>query len=73
MPTSDNNRGWASNDPESAPRSLDDKDRWSLRESVYLFLLALERWLELALAFAYEDVEPEEGGADEGDERAQKE
>lgn len=48
-------------------------DRWSLQESVYLFVLALERWLELALAFAYQDVEPEERGADEGNERAQKE
>lgn len=41
-------------------------DRWSLRECVYLFALALERWLEFALTFANEDVEPEERRADEG-------
>ena len=51
----------------------DEGDRWSLQESVYLFVLALERWLELALWFAYEDVEPEERGADEGDQRPQEE
>ena len=51
----------------------DDSNRWSLEESVYLFVLALERWLELALSFAYQDVEPEEDGANEGDQRAEQE
>ena len=71
--TAKDNRRRASRDSDGATSCLDDKDHWRLQESVYLFVLALERWLELALSFAYEDVEPEERGADEGEEGAQQE
>ncbi len=55
------------------PDSAEESDRWSLQESVKLFVLALERWLELALSFAYEDVEPEERCAGERRKRPQQE
>lgn len=57
----------------SRPDQTDEGNRWSLQECVYLFVLALERWLELSLWFVYQDVEPEEDGADEGDQRAEQE
>ena len=63
LSASDNKHRRASRDSDVVASRSNDKDRWTLRESVALFVLALERWLELALWFAYEDIEPEEQSA----------
>lgn len=54
-------------------REAGEGDRWTLRDSVDLFVRALEHWLELALWFCYEDVEQEAERADEREERAEQE